>query len=964
MAGKIIETIYDLKDQVTAKLKKIGDAFGRARKDNEKASEGIEKANLRSSASFDRLAKNVATFRAAVAAVLAGVGLSKLKDGLVDILNTGERFEDLSKKFTTAFGSFEQGEAALESVRKLADNVPFAFEEVAAAAVELKKRGIDPLDGSLQALIDNAAANDQGIDELRSTIEALGKASLRGEVGTRALVSLTEKGIPVFQLLGRALGKTEEEIRAMAESGKLGAAEIALLTTELGKLRAGAASSEVGDLDAQLIKLRDTLIQVKNDIAQGGGLEVARKQFADLNTEVKRIASSPEFSRLKQSINETFESGTDAARAFIDNIDFAELITEVDQLTSALRDMFTIIEASDTLVGPLFDALDSLTLPFKQLKFFAGQALTEIATLLDQTASQIGETTAEMQGVVSPLALIRAEIELGRIALEAFDDAQRAIKGGLSVEAKNIADALGFLEGPADAAKAKIAELFKTFQTDTPQRLGDVALGLAQVGTYANNVAATVREGLGAELKKLSGEELLKFQQSAQTAFGAMKVSAEEAATVLDPILTEALGRLGVSGELLGQQITASGKQIIATFQTVVDSAVATSDQIEAAFAGALLGASTVAEAQALGAALEAAAQRGRVSLDAAARSAIDLRNRVLELTNAADPLADAFERLGIVSQRELDRIAETARGDFESIRQSAIAGQRSLDDVSRAFVAMAQAQLNAVANASTFEKAQVSAALRAQGAALGLKDELVKLGLVGEEAGKKIAGGADRATAALRDTAAAAGGVADAAADMGSQAGQSASALINVAGAADQAAGSLDGVSAAFLKAAEAQAGRRTSGGGKEANIFKDLQEQNARLEEEIALTRDLNSEFDETEQRIRALRGQYEYLSDDRLRQLAQEQQRLDENRRRREEDAKREQEAAQRATQQPTATNTNSQRAESAARPATSGGGITLNFNPNVTVFGKELPASVVSSWGRQLKTEIDNITRRSR
>jgi tape measure domain-containing protein len=938
MANKIVQAIYDLKDNVSAGLKRIGTAWKGAEKDADQASREIGKSTTLMSDKFAAAAATIGKLKGAFAGLLAGAGvlafLAKIREGLQAIFDTGERFDDLNKKFTTAFGGLDQGKRALEGVKAIAENVPFSLEEVTSAAVALKQRGFDPLDGSLQALIDNTVATDGSAQDLIDTINTLGKAALKGEIGTKALVSLTEKGIPVFRLLGQALGKSEEQIRAMAASGKLGTAEIKLLIAQLGKLRAGAAASEVGDLDAQLTKLRDTLELVKNDLAQGGSLEVAREQFADLNEAVRNIAASPEFQRLKETFNQTFESGVEAVRAFIDNFDFAEVLTEINQLTGEIDSLFKLLKASDVIVEPLIKALSALTLPTELMKKAVADALNVLGQLADDTGDKVEETGKKVEGTITPISALRNELDLAKAAVKAFDDAQRAIKAGLTVEAKLMADSLGFLEGSAQEAQAKVSALFATFQQDPNTRLGDVALALAEVGSRAQNVAQTVRDTLGVELKKLSGEDLLRFQTAAQSAFETMKVSASEAATVLDSILAEALSRLGVAGELLGQKITAAGQQIIATFQAVVANARATSDQIEAAFAGALANITTVAEAEALGAALQRAGEQGKLGLDAMARSATDLRNRIEELKNAADPLADAFKRLGITSQRELDRIAQTAREDFAAVESAARAGGAQLDDVSRAFEAMARAQLAATANASKFEQETVRATLRAKGESLGLEDALIRLGIAGEKAGEQVASGADGAAAALRRAASAAD---DAAAAAESNAGantSNASSFIYLAGAADQAGFAIEGVSEKFAQLAAQQVGRVTTGGRRgESNLFKDLQEQNRLLDEQIALTQAQNAQFDETAQRIAQLRGQYDLLSDDRIRQLAEEQRRLEDNLRRQEEQAQRERERAEQAARG-AQERSNTSRGDGATSASTKGstGSITVTNNFN--------------------------------
>ena len=219
MANRIVQAIYDLKDNVTAGLKRIGAAWRGAEKDADQATKNINRSNTLLSQSFEKAAHGVARFRTALTALIALVGLNKLKDALVDILTTGERFADLRKQVDTAFGGVEKGGVAFERLRVLAKDVPGGFEDVVAAAIKLREGGIDPLAGSLQALIDNNEALDGSQEKLLRTVDLLGKANLKGALGLKPLVALAQEGVPVFDLLGRALGKSKDEIREMAKEG-------------------------------------------------------------------------------------------------------------------------------------------------------------------------------------------------------------------------------------------------------------------------------------------------------------------------------------------------------------------------------------------------------------------------------------------------------------------------------------------------------------------------------------------------------------------------------------------------------------------------------------------------------------------------------------------------------------------------------------------------------------------------
>jgi len=104
-----------------------------------------------------------------------------------------------------------------------------------------------------------------------------------------------------------------------------------------------------------------------------------------------------------------------------------------------------------------------------------------------------------------------------------------------------------------------------------------------------------------------------------------------------------------------------------------------------------------------------------------------------------------------------------------------------------------------------------------------------------------------------------------------------------NLEGAANQARSvsfTLQGVSDRYIELLllESQRSFDGFGGGK---VAEDLARQNEQLDRLINSTRAQNAQYDETERRVRRLRNQYELLSEDRIRQLAQEQVALERNR-----------------------------------------------------------------------------------
>lgn len=360
------------------------------------------------------------------------------------------------------------------------------------------------------------------------------------------------------------------------------------------------------------------------------------------------------------------------------------------------------------------------------------------------------------------------DVQTQAFARERADEFAAALAKGRD-RLVEIRDALDGVGTAAEQAFAKVhAELFNAGTTaerltkhldeafkdrdfrGTTEELGQMAVAMAQIGSYAGESDKVIREGLLDSLNKLSGRDLLAFRDAAKVAFAEAGDAAGNAAAVMETVITSAMTQLGISAQAAGRQITAEGENVIALFKVVAESGTASANQVEMAFRNALARVSTTAEAEALGEALKRAGEQGAIGAQAAERAMSALQRRVEELRRAASPLADAFSELGIKSQAELNQAAEAARAAFDAIVQGAKEGEAAQEDVARAFLVWAEAARAASADSNEYTRNQVEALIRSRAAALGLRDALEEAGDAGQRMGDKVATGAGVAAAAL----------------------------------------------------------------------------------------------------------------------------------------------------------------------------------------------------------------------
>jgi tape measure domain-containing protein len=157
----------------------------------------------------------------------AGRAVSLLTQPLQAALETGVRYrmflEDATLGFETMLRSADKARDHLAELRQFANITPFEFKDVVQASQRLQAMGfaareiIPILRGVGDAV--SALGGDAFLVE-RVTL-ALGQMQTKGRVSAEEMMQLTEAGIPAWEMLARAIGKTTREVMQLAEQGRL-----------------------------------------------------------------------------------------------------------------------------------------------------------------------------------------------------------------------------------------------------------------------------------------------------------------------------------------------------------------------------------------------------------------------------------------------------------------------------------------------------------------------------------------------------------------------------------------------------------------------------------------------------------------------------------------------------------------------------------------------------------------------
>lgn len=181
-------------------------------------------------------------------------------------LKTAASMETAQIGFETMLGSAEKAGSFLKDLQDFAAKTPFEFPELQTAASSLISVGfatkdVIPMMTTLGNVTSGMGTGSEGIK--RATV-ALQQMSAAGRITGEDLNQLRDAGIPVFDLLAAATGKSKEEVAALAQAGKLGKDEMnqlfeALKTGKGLERFNGLMEKQSASLSGMFSTLKDTV---------------------------------------------------------------------------------------------------------------------------------------------------------------------------------------------------------------------------------------------------------------------------------------------------------------------------------------------------------------------------------------------------------------------------------------------------------------------------------------------------------------------------------------------------------------------------------------------------------------------------------------------------------------------------------------------------------------------------------
>lgn len=182
--------------------------------------------------------------------------MSYLLAGMSDKLTVAERFEEAAD--------------GIDIMLNKAKTTPFAIGALTDSFVKLKSVGVDPLDGSMQSLIDSVAAfggDDQMLKRASIAIQQMGG---KGVVSMEELRQQLGEAVPsAIRLMARSMGLTYQDLVDRISKGEVEASSaLQKMFGEFERTFGGAAANLVRSFSGNLVVAKTSLIEFA--LAVGG----------------------------------------------------------------------------------------------------------------------------------------------------------------------------------------------------------------------------------------------------------------------------------------------------------------------------------------------------------------------------------------------------------------------------------------------------------------------------------------------------------------------------------------------------------------------------------------------------------------------------------------------------------------------------------------------------------------------
>ncbi|MEZ7896023.1 MAG: tape measure protein [Thauera sp.] len=684
--------------------------------------------------------------------------------GVSGVLQTAASMEALRAGLAAVSGDAGKAAADLDFVKAVANRAGTEVQGAAQAFLSLSAatKGTavegDATRRVFEAVSSSMAVAGKSSADTQNALTALAQMAGKGVVSMEELRGQLGEALPgAMNAAAKGLGVTTQELIALTESGQLTAQQLfPALVAGLEDLY-GAGTQAGQTLGQEFANIKNAFVDLVDNLQNSGGFDGLKRgaevaQAAIVLLDVAIVGIGKTIGALAGAVATLDFSGLKAA--------FADIEAE------ARKKLLGAAQHNDTLRASMGLSKEEAA----RLATEAGLAGVAVAGL----GSAAAAAAPGMQGLAA--AAGEAEVKAAAAALalgKGIPEAMAKIEGG---ELQQLADAtLPALREQIEWSAASFDAMAKA-NAEAKARLAETDAAFVSLAASG----AATQEQLRGALDAVSAAT----EEVAETA-DAMRVVQEytlsktaELNTALEALGTRAAQVLGVDlveySSKVSEEFARSSQALeflVANFGPLKDAGVNAGAAVAAAIGQMTEAARNPAELQKLGEVVKQLGTEGKLAGDAVTTALEQIRRKADDITPGVNSVEEAFRKLGVTSQKEMDRAAAEAKQAFEVIRES---GKATAEELQAAFTAYAEQAV--AANGGVAD-----ATVKAQASALGLAVEVDKTGKVIVQTMAEAAFGVKGAGQALQDAA-------DSARELGEAAGEAGESMVEAARAQNAA--------------------------------------------------------------------------------------------------------------------------------------------------------------------------------
>ncbi len=369
------------------------------------------------------------------------------------------------------------------------------------------------------------------------------------------------------------------------------------------------------------------------------------------------------------------------------------------------------------------------------------KALNQEAAAFQSVTEKAQAETAILQASAEKAALHAQTAQAIAASKQAEADASQALYVKLQQELAGIAtlteaETKGLETAKADANQKQIVAAESREVTVAAQLEAAQLTGVAQAHQLSAQGAAVLVGSLG-DLKQAYLDAAAKAEILVQNQKDGIATKDQVNAAIAEEIralseynaavdLTKkAFAQLGLDADQVLTGMDAKFKETIQILQSLAENGKLTGAALKEALQNAIKTADSQAELKALDVLIKKLGEDGKLTGSEMTLALDAVKDKLLQVADATDPVAQAFKVLGIQSHDALNQAAQDAKDAFETIRAS---GTATTGDLNAAFAAMAEKVMEAGEAAGPVGEAMAVAFLKARAATAEEVAEVEKL--------------------------------------------------------------------------------------------------------------------------------------------------------------------------------------------------------------------------------------------